>query len=436
MAQNISELKHPAPGPARLAELEATFAELGAGFQAPLADRRLVANDQRQEFAHFWAYSALAAPFVGLANVVGWHPNYGFAVLNVGLLAVAFIVVSRFVSAAVAALLVLSPVLWWVDKAHPEVFTVALLLLAFALVRGHPGWALVAIALASTQNLPIAAGVPLLAAAAVLMEPTRLRDRGFWLGLAASVAIAAIHPVYYLIRLGVYTSQAAIGGVVTTLPSPAHVAAVVVDPNIGLVPNFSLLFPILIVFVLPQAIWQGKKLLQPDVGAAALLAVLFLVVFTQTPNLNSGATPSLSRYGLWLIPLLLPLFTHIHNRWRPVLRYGFVVTVLLSAFASAVVYRPSVNEDHLHPTGLAQILWNHAPNVDNPPLEIFLERTAHTEIHPFPVATESCSKVLVVSGKWPDQCGESPSIPAACRFEGAACYANRAGTEYEFVPAP
>ena len=40
---------------------------------------------------------------------------------------------------------------------------------------------------------------------------------------------------------------------------------------------------------------------------AALTAVGFLLSFAQATNVHHGATPSISRYAIWLIPLAIPI---------------------------------------------------------------------------------------------------------------------------------
>ena len=109
----------------------------------------------RQDYFHFWFYSALAVPGLWLVRSVGGHPNYAFTILNLILFLAAAWVVSRHLTWWLTAASC-SPVIWWLDKAHTEVFTFSLLAIAFALMREAPWWSLVALGAASTQNPPIA----------------------------------------------------------------------------------------------------------------------------------------------------------------------------------------------------------------------------------------------------------------------------------------
>jgi hypothetical protein len=53
-------------------------------------------------------------------------------------------------------------------------------------------------------------------------------------------------------------------------------------------------------------------------------------------------------------------------------------------------------------------------------------------VRPYPVATPSCSKVLVVNDFWPARC--EPARPPDC--PAYYCYANRSGSGYDVVEAP
>ena len=62
-------------------------------------------------------------------------------------------------------LLFAGPILWWLDKAHSEPFSFALLTIAILLTIERPWWALLAAGVATTQNLPIGVVIPLIVVA-------------------------------------------------------------------------------------------------------------------------------------------------------------------------------------------------------------------------------------------------------------------------------
>jgi hypothetical protein len=121
---------------------------------------------------------------------------------------------------------------------------------------------------------------------------------------------------------------------------------------------------------------------------------------------------------------------------------AFVLIFGLSSYVSTVQYHPGRPDGYYTPSWIAAWIWANLPWLDNPPREIFVERTAHGEVPLEAVATESCSKVLVVSGAWPVTCPKPDRIPALCSAGQTAdarqnaCYANRSGTGYTFARAP
>lgn len=117
-----------------------------------LFEPRLIDRGGAQQLWHFWFLSLLAAPLV---HVVGNVPTAAFAIVNVGLLGLAFFIVHRRVGPAAALFVGCSPILWWVDKAQVEVFTVAMTAIGCALIA-RPHLAAAAFGFAATQNPPFA----------------------------------------------------------------------------------------------------------------------------------------------------------------------------------------------------------------------------------------------------------------------------------------
>jgi hypothetical protein len=150
-----------------------------------------------------------------------------------------------------------------------------------------------------------------------------------------------------------------------------------------------------------------------------LSCACLLAVFGRVGNLNHGATPGISRYGLWLIPLAIPFLRDY--RIGSVSKWCLGVAAIAGVVWSIAFYRPSLPESYDHPSRAALWIWTHYPSVNNPVPEIFAERLLHQEdIRPI-AATPGCEKVLTYNGHWPDRC--PVVLPAQC-FLGT-CYANR-----------
>jgi hypothetical protein len=430
MALQLSSLRAPSIEQSEVPGVIAYEKSLGGGFgffTESFNYRQLLGPDGRRDFPHFWFYSGLAAPGVALARATGMHPVVGFVLANVALFLVALAIAAPRVGWAGSLLLFVGPIVWWIDKAHTEVFTFSLLAIGLTLVEDAPWWSMVAFATAATQNLPIAIAIPLAGIAAAVARPDRLRDRRFWLAVAGSLSLVAIHPLYYLARLGVPEPQMLVGGVSAHVPRITEMGAFVWDTNIGILPNFPALAPVVCAGAIMLAARRGRRAIEPDMILAVSLAFLMLVAFAQSPNVNSGGTPGPTRYGLWLIPLAIPILAAAERHGGTTWRRGIAIIAVVSCVWSVFTYHPRRPESYLEPTMLAAYLWDHHPALDRPLPEVFAERVIHmdtfTPSFP-PAATESCSKVLVVEGRWPEHCTRVDA-PSGCMAPGEYCYANR-----------
>ena len=430
MARQLSRLERPSLPDS---EVAGTIEEFGRArgrfgvFTEAFRYPQLVGADGRRDFPHFWFYPALAAPGVAFAGALDLHPNLGFVLANLALFLGALWVVSGRLGWAPSALLFASPILWWLDKAHTEVFTFSLLAIAMATLDDAPWWSLIAIAAASTQNVPLALALPLVLAAAIAVRPDVWRDVRFRIGIGVSLVLALLHPLYYWMRLGTLEPQTLVAGTRFHVPTLPQIGAYVWDPNLGLLPNFPALGAGLLGALIVLLAHRPRALLRPPVLVSVALAVVFTVSFAQTTNFNSGGTPGLGRYGVWLVPLAIPLLAAAERTGPRAWQAAMGVLALVSVASSVLAYRPQVREHFGKPTRLAAALWTWAPWLDNPLPEVFVERNTGYDITGgplIPAATASCSKALLVGGRWPGHCTEI-AIPAACAVPGTFCYANR-----------
>lgn len=197
------------------------------------------ARDGSRDFLHFWFYSLAAAPFVGLIGALGAPAVYGFAALNIAMILGALWVALPRLGPGASALVFLSPIVWWLDKPHTEVFTFSLLTLLVLLAGEAPWWAMIAAGAASTQYPPLAPFVAITGLVAVAGNRAWLRDRRFYFGAAAGLLLALLHPAYYYARHG--TPSLLLATANTGTPTWAEVSAVLIDPIIGLAPNAPLI---------------------------------------------------------------------------------------------------------------------------------------------------------------------------------------------------
>jgi hypothetical protein len=426
MAVNLARFNRPSLTRPQLAEAAARLPE-GAG--ANLTQPQMLAPDGRQDFAHFWFYPLLAAPFVHMAMVFGFDPQFGFTALNLALLIGLTLLLSTRLAPGAVMLVVLGPIIWWLDKPHTEVFTFSCVATALLLLREKPWWSIVAFGGAATQNPPMA-GAMLIAMAYASVQPG-LRDRRVWFGGAVGLLLACLHPAYYYSRLGLWSGLSA--GVDRHWPTMREFIAVPFDSNIGIFVWAPVLTLTMVLAVVGALRRPEHRRLDLATGAMFLIAALFLLSFTQTTNVNSGGTPGPSRYGLWLMPFAVPLMAWVspQARWLPVL-------AIASSLWSVWAFAPTLQEQYLQPSALASYLWTRVPDTDNPIAEVFAERLGGGELARPPVATAGCEKVLLVgdgsTAAWPQRC-TATDLPDFCRSNGALCYANKTRHGYDFSEA-
>ena len=389
-----------------------------------------------RDFVHFWFYPALATPGVWITNALGAHPAFAFTALNLWLLGLALWVCLPRLGAPVSLLLFCGPIVWWIDKPHTEAFTFALLAVAFALFRERPWWSAVAAGAAATQNPPITVLPVLIVAATAVTNRASLRDARFWWGAAAGLSLALLHPLYSLARHG--TPSLLISTTRQSLPRFAEWSAVVVDPNIGLLPNYPAIAIALLAALLVVLVKQPRELLSSDMLSAGITSAVFLFAFAQTANVHHGATPSISRYALWLVPLLIPVLVRADRLGGRPWTMGIWLLAPVSALVCVFAFHPRMPENSREPTLLAEYLWTRHPGWNNPLPEVFVETITHTEDRWLPTATPGCEKVLLWDRgdgeRWPIPCFPAEP-PAACVGSGSLCFANLEHGKYKFAQA-
>lgn len=435
-ATNFASFHGPAFRPANIPHIQSQLGRFDPALTDWDISSATVPDETRgRAFLHFWFYGLLAAPGVWLTNTLGLPPTLAFTALNVVLLGAALWVALPRIGPAACLLLFAGPIMWWIDKAHTEVFTFALLTIAFALMRERPWWSMLAAGAASIQNPPIAAVVALVFLATVIRDRSMLTDRRMIAGAAGAVALALLHPVYnyaHYRTASLLLLQTHIGA-----PTLKSLSAVVFDPTLGLAGNFPL-FPIVVAVALIVLVRRGSRtLLSEALVVPILAAAVFLFSFSRTTNLHHGGTPSLSRYALWLVPLAIPLLSILEQGSRGLWARFLWTAAVVSSLMSVVAYHPAVPQNSREPTWLATFLWTRFPGWNNPLPEVFIETELHVEERLLPAATAGCEKVLVAGGDaaagvWPIPCYPA-SVPLECQPTGTLCYANLVGRRYEFV---
>ena len=443
-AINFASLHGPALRPAHLDDIQSEMARFDPSLAAwDIRGATVPDSHRNRDFQHFWFYALLATPGLWVTRLLHAAPTLAFAAVNLTLLGIALWLVLPRIGAAACLLLFASPIVWWIDKAHTEAFTFALLIVVFATLAERPWWSIVAAGAAATQNPPIATLVVFVWIAVVRRDRSALIDRRVAGGALIGVALALLHPVYAITRH--HTPSLLLTATRSGPPGFASLSAVVLDPTVGLIGNFPMLLVVVAVAVVALAIEIRLNTRAPatvgarGAGVALASAAVFLFAFSRTTNVHHGGTPSLSRYAIWLVPLAVPVLAGMQriggHRWRRFLW----AAALTSSLISVVAFRPSVPENSREPTVLATHVWTRFPTWNNPLPEVFSETELHLDDLWVPAATRGCEKILLgpasASGAWPVPCYPAP-LPEICQRSGALCYANRAKDRYEFAAAP
>ena len=434
MAWNLSMGRLPALTGEELRQAEELLPRRADGYG--LSRPELRSADGRQEFYHFWAYSLLVAPLVRVAVGFDLPVLPAFTILNGLLLLMAAFVLLAQAGPRVTLLIFGGAILWWVDKAHSEVFILALLMIAITLLPTRPGVSLTVQGLAGLQN-PLL-GVTVLSSAIWLRRRGRLGETGARVGLGIALVLLSGGPAYFLWRIG-HPSPLS-WTILLHWPGLAELVAVLIDTNLGLLFAWPSFFLAVVVAAIGASSSRTLETHKDTVILLGVTAAVILIAVTQPANLNHGGTRGVSRYALWLVPLAVPLLVHFDRtarRARGVL-LALAAGSLVTAFAE---YNPRMGERYLDPTPVAQWFWRRWPGATNPLPEVFAERTAHFEgPGTVPAATAGCEKALLVGdgtpkGAWPLWC-RPIDVPPACSVVGAYCYANATATGYSFAAAP
>ena len=173
---------------------------------------------------HFWLYPLLAAPAVKVALLLGVSPLWGFVALHAMLLGALCALVLARPAPIWTSLLLLSPLMWWIDKPSPDVLLVSCLAGAMLLWTTRPTVSLILLGVGASQNPGLVLVAALFAAWGSIERPARLMCRRWQTGVLGAALLIALPAAYYLWRLGI--------------PSPLTAATITRWPGL-----FDALFP-------------------------------------------------------------------------------------------------------------------------------------------------------------------------------------------------
>lgn len=337
------------------------------------------------DFNHFWFYSLLAYFASLILKIVtascGVHSAFLFLhyILLTSVFLYAFYSFKWRGVVVVAILTFSSPMLWYLDKVHTELFTYCTVLLSVMLVYNKKYLAgSLFLSLASTQNPSFAliAFIPFVYRI-IFLHKVKFSSIEVCLAILTSILVCA-HPIYYFLRFGVPTPQLLAGGA-DVGANLSNFYIWIIDPDIGLLANWPVGILLLLFtgsfFVLKHKKHDRAK----DVFLFVfILAYLIINLYAQssTTNINSGATTGIARYATWYIPLFfVPAhFILVNFNKNDKALYVFILACAPLCFLNLQNNNPRMWESYWTPTFLSNLIQTKFSFLYNPPPEIFAER--------------------------------------------------------------
>jgi hypothetical protein len=372
----------------------------------------LLKSGREMDLPHFWFYSLGAAVFYWPLRFFSLNIGLCFMLLHVALLLAAFFLIRRRLGPAAAQglffLIFCSPLFWFINKASVEFFTVILTFIGITLlVTDDYAAAAFSFAVASTQNPPFAILCFLTFVFGFLRKKWAfVKGRNLFLWIAA-VLLAALHPAYYYLRLGVLNPVLAIGGasLYRDVFSLKRMFCFIFDPDIGLLSNWPLALALLLTFAF-LALKKKARLTRQMAFFLIISALVLLWSQSRTSNLNHGGTYHISRYALWFLYIFFLLAwqtgLYFSSVKRPAKR-AFIGAVVLLGLVEAVHFWPGRLEVYLQPTWASRLLYDRWPGLYDPMPEIFIERCRGKERDlpesVWAVSNPSGNKILILRGR-------------------------------------
>jgi hypothetical protein len=367
------------------------------------------------DFNHFWFYSFLAFAISKLFSLVGLSLTFHSSFLTLHFTLVTFTAIVAFHFYSWRGLLVFliltlaSPMLWFLNKVHTELFTYCLTLSAIIFVysKSYLSGAFL-LALASTQN-PSFALIAFVPFCYRLVLHRNLKFNFLEVCLVVGTVLAVLaHPTYYFLRFGVLTPQLLAGG--ASLGGNLSLFYIwILDPDLGLLPNWPVGVVFIIIATYLHFFSKVKKEKNSNIFFYFFIIIFFLINFyahSSTANLNSGATPGLARYSLWYLPLAFPLVHYVVTNFpiKKVFSNSLILMISVIIFYSMLKNNPGKGEEYSKPTWFSTIIQSNVPLLYNPPSEVFAERYSGVgeSIHslmPRGVLGPDCRKLLIYPGK-------------------------------------
>lgn len=388
------------------------------------------------DFPHFWFYSFLVVPFYYVTKLLHIDAAYGFTFFHLFLVFLGAKIAEKELGPKAALTFILfiifTPALWYVNKAHTEFLTIVLTTIAaIFLWKEKYLYAATSFSILATQNLPFAIIGFLVVVYWFFAKRNEFLKKGNLILLLINFLLVLIHPLYYYLRINAF-DPLLLGAVTKEFPTLKKMLALLIDPDISLLPNWPL--GIAIIALLVWLVFAGtfRKI---NIRLTLFIFTYIIIVSmsqSQTISFNSGAAVSVQRYCLWYLFLFYPAMYYILSRLE-LESFKYKVLVLGLCFILGVIsikkFSPSNNEEYFNPTFFSSFLYKYIPGFYDPIPEIFIER--HSGVRrefggagAWAYSNPTCNKIVIIAHEMRKVNVRNISKPAGCarRFDGKKLY--------------
>jgi len=337
---------------------------------------------------HFWAYSLINAPINLAFEYFGFDIKKTFQFANAVLFTMLLAVIvflsgfSEKQKLVFMLLIFLSPAVWFLHWPHPEIFMFVFITLALmCLCQNKYTPAIIFASIASFQNQAILPCVLFLTAKAVIYSRYQIKDAIKYLALCAAAGIPTVFNLLVFGRANLLTDAISINQI-----SILKIFEIFFDLNLGLIPYIPLILILFFAIIFWRTYINKKLVLELQLLIVLILMMSILAMHNNCNNDTFGP----ARYSIWMLPFV---FFVIVSNIKSILKSDFLKYFLAFGLAIQCILMFSTTIDGvlalnnnltsiLHyrtHSYAAQIALNNIPELYNPTMEIFCERTSHSD---------------------------------------------------------
>lgn len=334
---------------------------------------------------HFWLYPLAAVPAKALLHRFGGNEKRVFQITNaffflLATFAILFLTKASFINRAVFfSLHFFSPILWFINWSHPEVFVYSILTLAFICYLNKSYLAATFLSsLAAMQFQPLAIlslGFAMAAFKSFYTAGISIPRKLLYSFLAClALSLNFIPSIWYYSKFAKFNLLASHGYASFQSISIGKILAILFDLNTGMLPYMP---AVILLFALSLLVILRSMSIKNNIDIVLLLAIAAtMAACTVNPLWNSG-TDGPHRYVLYVLPAFIAVIVKYYNQAFQKLSVSLAV---FSIFLQILIignngfYKYRGPNFMVHSSG-AKYALDYAPKLYNPPFDVFAVRT-------------------------------------------------------------